>query len=214
LVLLGLPLLAVGLIFIVFGMINRGLAKEVMLTETPTLFVDLLPPMSPTAKPTRELYLPTPRVSTATPTPIESTGTPIPTVQSTVDITIPTSCIPDNPSQTGKVVEIIDGNTIKVLIGEYVYVVRYIGIDVPDTSEPDGTEAAFKNADLVFQKEITLIPDQTDKDSRGRLLRYVLVGDTFVNYELVAQGFARVVGEPPNSTCADLFRGAGQQAGE
>ena len=106
--------------------------------------------------------------------------------------------------------EIIDGNTVKVLIGEYVYVVRYIGIDVPDASEPDGPEATFKNAELVYQKEITLIPDQTDKDSPGRLLRYVLIGDTFVNYELIAQGFAQAIDEPPNSACAEFFQGAGQ----
>ncbi len=110
-------------------------------------------------------------------------------------------------------VEIIDGNTIKVLIGEYVYVVRYIGIDVPNVNEPDGTEATFKNADLVYREEITLIPDQTDQDSRGRLLRYVLVDDTFVNYELVAQGFARAVDAPPNSACAELFQGAGSIIG-
>ena len=71
-------------------------------------------------------------------------------------------------------------------------------------------EATFKNADLVYQKVVTLIPDQTDKDSRGRLLRYVLVGDTFVNYELVAQGFARAVDTPPNSACAEFFQSAGQ----
>jgi endonuclease YncB( thermonuclease family) len=108
------------------------------------------------------------------------------------------------------VVEIIDGNTVKVLIGEYVYVVRYIGIDIPNTSEPDGTAAAFKNADLVYRKDVTLIPDQTDQDARGRLLRYVLVGDTFVNYELVAQGFARAADASLNSACAEYLQGAGQ----
>jgi len=212
LVIPGLSLLVVGLIFVAFGMLNRGLAKEVMLTETPTLFVDLLPPMSPTAKPTRALYLPTPRKSTATPTPMESTGTPTLSVQSTTDLTTPTSCIPDNPSQTGRVVEIINGNTVKVLIDDYVYVVRYIGIAVPDISEPNGMEAEYKNADLIYQKEITLIPDQTDKDARGRLLRYGLVGDTFVNYELVVQGFAQVADISPNSACAEFFQSVEQQA--
>lgn len=57
--------------------------------------------------------------------------------------------------------------------------------------------------------EITLIPDQTDKDARGRLLRYVFIGNTFVNCELIAQGYARAADKPPNSACAEYFQGAG-----
>ena len=216
LVTLGLPLVAIGLILIASGMFTGNRAKgdwPSPITETPTLFVDLLPPMSPTAKPTRALYLPTPRAALATQTPTgtpaaaNTLSTPSPTAQNTSTLK---SCIPNNPSQRGKVVEIIDGNTVKVLIDGFVYVVRYIGIEVPNVGEPTGTEAAFKNAELVYQKEITLIPDQTDKDARGRLLRYMFVGETFVNYELVAQGFARAVDEPPNSACAEYFQSAAQ----
>lgn len=214
LVILGLPLVAVGLIFIVFWMFKGSLAKEKMPSsnaESPTEVAAPIPPTTPTDTPWG-LYLPTPKAALATRTPTGSTSTPIPSVQSTVPFT---SCIPDNPSQTGKVLEIIDGNTIKVFIGEYVYVVRYIGIDVPaygNVSEPFGPEATFKNVDLVYRKEVTLIPDRSDKDSRGRLLRYVLVEDTFVNYELVEQGFATALDMPPNSSCAERFRQAEQQA--
>ena len=209
LVIWGLPLLTLGLIIIVSGMLKGNLAEEDMVSQTAEVPAEVAAQATPTDTPWG-LFLPSPRVATATPTPMEATGTPTPSVQSTVDLAVPISCIPDNPSQTGKVVEIIDGDTVRVFIDEYVYVVRYIGIDVPNTGEPDGMEATFKNADLVYQKVVTLIPDQTDKDSRGRLLRYVLVGDTFVNYELVAQGFARAVDTPPNSACAEFFQSAGQ----
>ena len=144
--------------------------------------------------------------------PTLSTDTPLPPGEVPAQIT---SCVPDNPSQTGRAVDIIDGNTIKVFMDDKVYVVRYIGIDVPaygEVNEPYGQEAAFKNADLVFSKEIVLIPDITDKDPVGRLLRYVLVGDTFVNYELLEQGFATTLDLFPNSACAKLFQQAEQEA--
>jgi peptide/nickel transport system permease protein len=218
LVLLGLPVLAIGLFFITFGMSMGNMANE-DLPSSPTFeslaeSIDPLPTITPTEIPWG-LYLPTPLAAraTRTPTPTDTPGvadtlsTASLTVQSTVAFA---ACIPDNPPQIGRVVDIIDGNTIKVFIGEYVYVVRYIGVEVPDTSEPNGMEAEYKNADLVYQKEITLIPDQTDKDARGRLLRYVLVGDTFVNYELVAQGLAQAADAPPNSACAEYFQGAEQ----
>jgi peptide/nickel transport system permease protein len=212
---LGLPLLAVVLIFIGFGMFRGGLAKEGMLgsnLETPAEVAAPIQSPTPSPKPTRELYLPTPRAALATRTPTGSANTPVSSEQSTstAELTDLPACIPDNPSQTGRVVEIIDGNTVKVLIGEYVYVVRYIGIDVPNMSDPEGTEAAFKNADLVYRKDVTLIPDQTDQDARGRLLRYVLIGDTFINYELIAKGFARAADAPLNSACAEFFQGVGQ----
>jgi len=204
LAIIGLPALIGGLIFIVSGIYTGSRPNQELPTEIPTAL--------PTVTPTFELFLPAPRISTATPIPIEAANTPTPTVQST-DVLI--ECIPDNPSQIGKVVEIIDGNTIKALIGEYVYVVRYIGIDAPaygEVNEPYGPEAAFKNTDLVYKKEITLVPDHSDKDLRGRLLRYVLVGNVFVNYELVAEGFATSLDEPPNSACAEVFQLAEQLA--
>jgi len=45
--------------------------------------------------------------------------------------------------------------------------------------------AAPKKAELVYSKEGTLIADVSDKESDNRLLRYVLVGDTFVNARFI-----------------------------
>jgi micrococcal nuclease len=45
---------------------------------------------------------------------------------------------------------------------------------------------------------VTLESDISDKDSYGRLLRYVYVGDSFVNAEVVRQGGAWAVAYQPD----------------
>lgn len=219
LIILGVFILLVGLISIAFVMSKGNLLKEVnppSNTEPSTEVAAPIPPATPTDTPWG-LYLPTPKAAFATRTPTGSSIATVPSTTSTQSqstVAYP-SCLPDHPYQTGKAVEIIDGNTIKVLIGEYVYAVRYIGIDTPvdgDANELFGTQATFKNADLVYRKDITLIPGQSDKDSRGHLLRYVLVGDTFVNNELVAQGLATVLTDSSDIDCAVFFEQTEQQA--
>jgi micrococcal nuclease len=146
--------------------------------------------------------------STSVVVPTQPAATPSPqtTLLSSVQAA---ACIPANATSTGKVLDVVDGNTIKVLIDGIAYTVRYIGIEVPKfrpVAEFFGQEADFKNAEFVFAKEITLIPDAIDKDESGRLLRYVKVGDTFVNYELVLNGFASASSMP--SSCAQTLKTA------
>ena len=48
------------------------------------------------------------------------------------------NCIPPSPEiNLGVVTEVVDGDTIKVLIGGQIYPVRYIGIDSPETKDPN-----------------------------------------------------------------------------
>jgi len=127
------------------------------------------------------------------------------------------SCIPNNTLQTGKVVDVVDGDTIKVLLDQdgQTYTVRYIGMDTPEyTSQVEyfGAEAALRNVQLVFGKTITLIKDVSETDIYGRLLRYVLVDNIFVNYELVAQGYANTASFPPDIACIPTFQEAEQKA--
>jgi micrococcal nuclease len=93
------------------------------------------------------------------------------------------------------VVKVIDGDTIVVEGG---YHVRYIGIDSPETDEFYYSEAKQMNADLIAGKKVRLESDITDKDKYGRLLRYVYVGDTFINAEMVRQGCAWSIAYPPD----------------
>jgi len=148
------------------------------------------------------------------------TGTlpPVPTVTAATTLSIAAAtCIPNNPPQTGKVVGVIDGGTIKVLLDQdgMIYSVRYIGVDTPESTIQAGSfgsRATARNTELVAGRTVTLIKDASETDQYGRLLRYVLVDDAFVNYELVAQGYAKTAAYPPDVACMDTFRAAEQTA--
>lgn len=121
-----------------------------------------------------------------------------------------------NPdSKLHKVARVIDGDTIELENGERV---RYIGIDTPETVDPRkpvqcfGVEASKKNKELAEGKSVRLEKDITDRDKYNRLLRYVWVGDTFVNLELVKQGFAQSYSYPPDIKYQDQFVAAQKEA--
>lgn len=114
-----------------------------------------------------------------------------------------------------KVKKIIDGDTIQIEGGEKV---RYIGIDTPETVDPRksvgcfGKEASNKNKELVEGKIVKLVKDVSENDKYKRLLRYVWVGDIFVNDYLVRQGYATAVTFPPDIRYQKQFRNAQQEA--
>lgn len=116
-----------------------------------------------------------------------------------------------------RVVKVVDGDTIKLENGE---VVRYIGIDTPETVHPSkpvqcfGKEASDKNKELVEGKLVKLEKDITDRDKYGRLLYYVWVGDLFVNDYLVRQGYAYAYTYPPDVKYNEQFVQAQREARE
>ncbi len=106
-----------------------------------------------------------------------------------------------NPSKyKAKVIRVIDGDTIKI---EGDKVIRYIGIDTPETVHPSkpvqcyGKEASDKNKELVEGKEVKLEKDVSETDKYGRLLRYIWLGDMLVNEYLVREGYAQSSTYPP-----------------
>ena len=145
-------------------------------------------------------------------------NTDVPLLTATLThIAVGASCIPNNPPQTGKVVDVVDGDTIKVLLDQdgLIYTVRYIGMNTPEyTSQVEfyGSEAATKNVQLVFGKTVQLVKDVSETDNFGRLLRYVIVDNLFINYELVAQGYANTASYPPDIACIPTFQEVEQQA--
>lgn len=153
---------------------------------------------------------------TITPKIPQQTSTPhqIPTLRASKGAEF--ACIPSSrPPQTAEVVEIVDGDTIQITINGQTYPLRYIGIDSPEISEPDtGPAAAKQNAALVMGKTVLLYKDVSDVDQYGRLLRYVVVDDTFVNYQLVANGYAKAVAYPPDVSCHGTFADAQQTAAQ
>lgn len=115
------------------------------------------------------------------------------------------------------VLNVIDGDTIKLSDGK---VVRYIGINTPETKDKRkgiecyGKEAFEKNKELVEGKEIRLEKDVSEKDKYGRLLRYVYVDDIFVNDYLVREGYAYAVTYPPDVKYQKQFKEAQEEARE
>jgi len=106
--------------------------------------------------------------------------------------------------QEAKAEEVIDGDTIRVrdIENDEIFVVRYLGIDTPELEGPDyescfGSQAKEKNEDLVLDQKITLEFDIDRYDQFGRTLAYVYTVDefgekeTFVNLELLEEGYAR-----------------------
>jgi micrococcal nuclease len=119
---------------------------------------------------------------------------------------------PTGPTETGRVVNIVDGDTIDVVVDGVEMRVRYIGMDTPEVHsgvEWLGPEAAAANAELVEGREVVLERDVSETDQYGRALRYVWVADgsgwMLVNLELIRLGFASITTYPPDVKYVDAL---------
>jgi micrococcal nuclease len=141
---------------------------------------------------------------------IDPTKKPSSTVIPTLVIPPEFSCVPrKNTREMAHVIKVIDGDSIEVEKDGQSIEVRYIGINAPEYHSEEKQEAEtakWKNFNLVMGKTIWMVKDVRDKDQYGRLLRFVFVGQKFVNLELVKQGAARVQDYPPDISCQALFR--------
>jgi len=95
--------------------------------------------------------------------------------------------------ETWLVRHVPDGDGLELEDGTRV---RYLGIDAPEMSGVNGKpellaeESRELNRALVVGKRVRLERDVSDRDRYGRLLRYVYVGNTFINAEIVRAGLA------------------------
>jgi len=125
----------------------------------------------------------------------------------------------------------VDGDTLVLENGERV---RLVGIDTPEMHESSklyrdsqrtgqdvsaiqklGKRAYEFTKGLVEGKRVALEFDAEKHDKYGRLLAYVYLKDaTFVNAEIVKQGYASLMTIPPNVKYADLFLKLYQEARE
>lgn len=204
------------MLFVFGGLFTSTDADAMGSTDTLSLQavdLEMQSALSPTAEP------PLPPFPTATNTQVLPTDTSTP-LRITDNVVIPVtgdSCIPNNPPESGTVIDVVDGDTIVVVLdkdGE-AYSVRYIGMDTPENTtrtEPFGPEATAKNQELVGGKNVTLFKDISETDRFGRLLRYVIADGVFVNYELVALGYAEVTSIPPDVACIPTFQEAEEEA--
>jgi micrococcal nuclease len=127
--------------------------------------------------------------------------------------------------------KVVDGDTLRLSNSERV---RLIGIDTPEMHESEkllrdsrksGRDAktiqalgrrsyAFTKS-LVEGKTVRLEFDVEKRDKYNRLLAYAYLPDgTFVNAEIVKQGYASLMTYPPNVKYADVLQILYQQARE
>ena len=133
---------------------------------------------------------------------------------------------PDAPSgaggDIGRVVKVVDGDTIHVQVGGAREKVRYIGVDTPETKDPRrpvqcfGERASQFNERLVAGERVRLHRDVEERDRYGRLLAYVVRDRDalFVNAELARLGYAQPLTIAPNVRFADRFAALAREARE
>lgn len=125
----------------------------------------------------------------------------------------------------------VDGDTLLLENGERV---RLIGIDTPECHESKklyrdakrtmqdvqtikhmGKSAAAFTRKLVEGKKVRLEFDVERRDKYNRLLAYIYLPDgTFVNAEIVANGYASLMTIAPNVKHAELLRARYKEARE
>ena len=115
------------------------------------------------------------------------------------------------------VVHVVDGDTVVARVQGRDEHVRLIGIDTPETVDPDrpvmcwGPEASAETHRLLPDgTAVRLVRDVEGRDAYGRLLAYVYRADdgTFVNLALARGGFADVLAIAPNTAHGDELRAA------
>jgi micrococcal nuclease len=112
------------------------------------------------------------------------------------------------------VARVVDGDTFWVDDGsEKGLKIRLIGVDAPEPRNNGkklkgyfGTESSDYMTRLIGGKRVRLEYDAGRFDQYGRTLAYVYLEDgTFVNADLVKNGYATVMTTPPNVKYADTF---------
>jgi micrococcal nuclease len=89
---------------------------------------------------------------------------------------------------SGRVIAILDGDTIEVLRNRTTERVRLVGIDCPEKKQPFGQRAKQATSSLSFGRNVTV--HSAGKDRYGRTLGTVeLTDSTNLNHELVRQGW-------------------------
>ncbi len=136
-----------------------------------------------------------------------------------VEVTPEAAATTQSAKETAVISRVIDGDTVELDGGKRV---RLVGIDSPEIQdlrfkiqeECYSEEAKEETVRLLDQKSVRLEKDVSETDKYGRLLRYVYVEGTFINDYLVRQGFARVMGIPPDTKFYGQLKEAEKEARE
>ncbi len=127
----------------------------------------------------------------------------------------------DNPFIKVDLIRVVDGDTIIVFYNEEERYVRLIGVDTPESVNPDelknnefGKMASDYTKEILSgYNEVYLQFDVSETDQYGRLLCYVWLFDSdnltdMLNYQLVADGYAFHKEYEPDTYYAESFTAA------
>jgi micrococcal nuclease len=117
------------------------------------------------------------------------------------------------PLLPGRVVGVVDGDTIDVKLASGMVRVRLHAIDAPERDQPRGATSKAALSRLVYGKEVGVEP--IEQDRYDRLVARLWLGELDVNAEMIRRGEAwvyRRYAEDPaycayERTARDLHRG-------
>jgi micrococcal nuclease len=121
----------------------------------------------------------------------------------------------------GKIVKVVDGDTVDIDIDGHTERVRLIGVNTPETKHPTkpiecfGPEAsAYLTQLLPKGTTVRIERDVEARDRYGRMLLYLYLGtnDLFINLDLVARGYGTPMSIEPNTFHRNDFVRAAAQA--
>ncbi|HEX2090204.1 MAG TPA: thermonuclease family protein [Actinomycetota bacterium] len=121
-------------------------------------------------------------------------------------------------AQRVRLIEVTDGDTVRVLYRGREERVRLIGIDTPEVpwyggfGECFGVEAARYAKRRLEGRVVRLEFGPDRRDRYGRLLAYIYVRDELFNLTLVRLGYAAADPVSPNTRLAPLFAQAEARA--
>jgi micrococcal nuclease len=120
---------------------------------------------------------------------------------------------PPKGAVAAKVERVVDGDTFVASVNGRRERVRVIGVDTPESVDPNRPDEPFGEEASNFAKHyldgetVRMAGDVEPRDRYGRMLAYVWLADgTFWNALLAAEGYAQQLTIPPNVTYAELFR--------
>ena len=128
------------------------------------------------------------------------------------------------PPGSARVIEVVDGDTLRVQVDGTIETVRMLGIDTPETHHPTkpveccGAAASARLAELAPAGALVRLErDVEARDHYGRLLAYLYVtgpdgSEILANTSLVADGFAVALAIDPNRAHRGEIAASEQQA--
>lgn len=89
---------------------------------------------------------------------------------------------------SGKVIAVLDGDTLLVIRDGHPVKVRFAEIDAPEKAQPYGMASKKSLSEMVMGKQIKVVSRAVD--DYGRLVAMVYAGEVNVNHEQVRRGMA------------------------